>query len=333
MVGFVTVVVTLGLIAGALNFSKLPLVNSNVIRYADFQDAAGLASGDEVTVHGVDVGTVTGLSLVRWPKGPYVQVRFTVDSGVHLGSTTSATAKVLSPIGTEYMALTPSGAGSLSGDIPTSRTTVPYTLVGALTQLGEQISQYNTSQLAQSFEVGTQDLSATNAQETTAAFAGLAKVSQILGNQSTALATIITQGDDLATTLSQRSTQLFDLVGQGDQVLQVLEQRKAAINELLAATSTLGQQLTGILAGNRGQLSSLLSSLQTVSAVLAKDSSDISAALPVMAAFSKYAANSTGSGPFADASIPTLLLPASFLAQCHNASAYPSSNPIVGCRP
>ena len=41
--------------------------------------------------------------------GDRVQVTFTVPTGLRLGSTTSAAAKVLSPVGTEYMELTPRG--------------------------------------------------------------------------------------------------------------------------------------------------------------------------------------------------------------------------------
>ena len=68
--------------------------------------------------------------------GDKVKVTFAVQSGLHLGSTTSAAAKVLSPIGTEYMQLTPSGPGTLQGVIPESRTSVPYNLVTDLSGLG-----------------------------------------------------------------------------------------------------------------------------------------------------------------------------------------------------
>ena len=89
--------------------------------------------------------------------------------------------------------------------------------------------------------------------------------------------------------LSQRSQQLFDLFGQSNLVLTVLEQRRTAIRDLLSATSTLSQQITSILSVNRSQLTSLLQSLQSVSAILAKDSNDFGDAIPVLAAFSRYA--------------------------------------------
>lgn len=137
----------------------------------------------------------------------------------------------------------------------------------------------------------------------------------------------------LSGVLSQRSHQLFDLVGQSDLVLSVLEQRRAAIQQLLVSTSTLSQQITSILSVNRPQLTSLLQDLQAVSAVLAKDSNDFGAAIPVLAAFSRYAANASGSGAFVDVAVPTLLIPDNLIVQCSAPGAEPSPNPQVGCRP
>ena len=329
LLGLSTVVVVLALIAGSLEFSKLPLIHNTDAYSADFASAGGLVTTDLVTVRGVKVGAITGLKL----DGDQVKVSFEVQGGLALGSTTSAAAQVLSPIGTEYLELTPSGSGNLNGPIPVSRTTLPYTLVADLSDLGSEIQQYNIPELEHALETGSSDLAATSASETTAAFNGLARVSQILGSQSTALAAIVSQGAGLTSVLSQRSGQLFNLVGQADIVLQVLQQRQAAIKALLAATSSLSQELTSILSTNRGQLTSLLDNLQTVSAVLAQDSNDFGQAIPVLAAFSKYAANSTGSGAFADVSVPTLLVPDNVIEECSASGAFPSSNPQVGCRP
>ena len=100
--------------------------------------------------------------------GDKVQVTFAVQSGLHLGTTTSAAAKVLSPVGTEYMELLPSGPGIALRLIPESRTSVPYNLVTDLSGLGTEIQQYNIPELEKSLEVSSQDLNATPAKETTA---------------------------------------------------------------------------------------------------------------------------------------------------------------------
>jgi phospholipid/cholesterol/gamma-HCH transport system substrate-binding protein len=329
LTGLIGIVVTAVLIIGALEFPKLPLIHSNASYSADFASAGGLATGDIVTIDGVKVGSISGMAL----DGDKVRVTMTLESGLHIGSTTSAAAKVLSPVGTEYLELYPSGPGSLTSLIPESRTSVPYNLITDLSGLGAEIQQYNIPALEKSLEVGSQDLSSTPAKETTQAFAGLARISNVLGNEQSALATIVSQGADLSAVLSQRSQQLFDLFGQSNLVLTVLEQRRTAIRQLLTATSTLSQQITSILSVNRSQLTSLLQSLQSVTAILAKDSNDFGQAIPVLAAFSRYAANVTGSGPFADVSVPTLLIPDNVIARCASKSAFPSGNSEVGCHP
>jgi phospholipid/cholesterol/gamma-HCH transport system substrate-binding protein len=329
LTGLVGVTVTLVLVVGALEFPRLPLIHSNATYSAYFANAGGLVTGDIVTVDGVKVGAITDMAL----DGDKVKVTFSVQSGLQLGSTTSAAAKVLSPVGTEYMELDRSGSGSLSGVIPESRTTVPYNLVTDLSGLGSEIEQYNIPQLEKALDVGSQDLNGTSAAEMTQAFNGLARISNVIGDEGPALATIVTQGASLTAMLSQRSSQLFNLFGQANLVLSVLEQRAAAIRQLLSATSTLSAQITSILSVNRPELTTLLQSLQSVSAILAKDSNDFANAIPVLAAFSRYAANSSGSGAFADVSIPTLLIPDNVVKQCGSGSAFPSHNSLVGCRP
>jgi phospholipid/cholesterol/gamma-HCH transport system substrate-binding protein len=329
LTGLVGVTVTLVLVVGALEFPRLPLIHSNATYSAYFANAGGLVTGDIVTVDGVKVGAITDMAL----DGDKVKVTFSVQSGLQLGSTTSAAAKVLSPVGTEYMELDRSGSGSLSGVIPESRTTVPYNLVTDLSGLGSEIEQYNIPQLEKALDVGSQDLNGTSAAEMTQAFNGLARISNVIGDEGPALATIVTQGASLTAVLSQRSSQLFNLFGQANLVLSVLEQRAAAIRQLLSATSTLSAQITSILSVNRPELTTLLQSLQSVSAILAKDSNDFANAIPVLAAFSRYAANSSGSGAFADVSIPTLLIPDNVVKQCGSGAAFPSHNSLVGCRP
>jgi phospholipid/cholesterol/gamma-HCH transport system substrate-binding protein len=328
-VGLVSVVVIVVLIVGALNFSKLPLVNSTSTYEADMANASNLARGDFVTIYGVKVGQITHMAL----HGEVVEVAFTVHSGDALGATTTAAVQVLSPIGTEVLALTPEGPGHLRGAIPVSRTAVSTNLIGDLSELGQTISGYNIPDLERALDVTSQDLDATSRAEVTSAFDGLSRTSAILAGQQGALASILSQGAQLATVLSRRSSQLVDLVGQSNLVLKVLDERRAAIDELLVATTSLSHEISSILLTNQPQLSSFLDSLRTVSAVLAHESDNLGRALPVLAAFSRYTANSTGSGPFADAAVPTLLLPDNVFATCAKPGAYPSSNPEVGCRP
>lgn len=329
VVALVAVVVIVAVTFAALNLNRLPIFNHTNTYHADFPNAAGLVASDIVTVDGVRVGSVIRLEL----RGDHVDVTFTADSNIRLGAATTAAAKVQTPLGTEFLELSPAGPGRLTHAIPQSQVSVPFTLVGDLNQLAIQVEQYNIPQLEQALETSAATLNGTPSSLIAQSLSGLARFSTILANDKDQLSTIVSQGSQLSQVLNQRSAQLVDLVGQGNLVLQVLQQRETAIKQLLDGTAELSAEITSLLGTKNTELNTLLVNLNSVSGVLAKDSSSIQSALPLLAAFSRYAANITGSGPFADASVPTLLIPDNLVSQCAQPGAFPSANPQVGCRP
>jgi phospholipid/cholesterol/gamma-HCH transport system substrate-binding protein len=315
----------------SLNFSRLPLVSDQGSTYrADFVSSGGLHVGDVVTIAGVRVGHISTMAL----HGDHVRISFLV-RGVHIGPDTTVDAKVLSPVGQEYLEVNPSGTGRLkSGQvIPISQTTVPTNLIGDLSQLTAETEQYDISQLIRSMQVGSSVLNSTPASETAAALSGLARFSQVLANRQQELGTLVSQGAQLSRVLADRTGQIVSLVGQGDLVLQVLNDRRQVIQQLLQTTTGLSNTLSGILTNDGSALNSLLSNLNTVSALLAHDSTSIGNAMPLLAAFNKYAANVTGSGPFVDFTVPTLLVPDNVIAQCGALNQQAALPPALGCRP
>ena len=119
----------------AINFQRLPLVGAGKEYRAEFTDAAGLVSGEEVRVAGIKVGTVTGIKLGRGAPARVV-VTFTV-KGVDLGRRTSAGIEVKTLLGQHFLSVTPAGRGKLGsgGLIPLSRTTTPVNIVPAFQRL------------------------------------------------------------------------------------------------------------------------------------------------------------------------------------------------------
>lgn len=315
----------------SLNFSRLPLVSDQGTLYrADFADSGGLHVGDVVTVAGVRVGQISRLAL----HGDRVRISFRV-RGVRLGPDTTVGAKVLSPVGQEYMEVDPRGAGRLKSGmvIPLSQTSVPTNLIGDLSQLTAQTEQYNIAQMVRSMQVGSDVLSGTPAADTAAALSGLARFSQVLADRQQELGTLVSQGAQLSQVLADRTGQIVNLVGQGDLVLQVLNDRRQVILQLLQTTTGLSTTLSGLLTQDGGALNTLLANLRTVSGLLAHDSNSIGAAMPLLAAFNRYAANVAGSGPFVDFVLPTMLVPDNVIAQCAALNQQAPLPPALGCRP
>jgi phospholipid/cholesterol/gamma-HCH transport system substrate-binding protein len=325
-VAIVSAVVLAVLVVGAINFARLPLVNATATYRADFVNAGGLATGDSVTVAGVHVGTVTGMRLA----GTVVEVTFTVADGTALGKRTGAAARVLNPLGTEYLALLPAGGGRLGTGrpIPVQRTQVPYTLVSDLNQLATQTQQINVSQLEQAIEDTSQALSGTSSQQTAQALTSLATVAKAIGSQQSQLASLLDNAQQLAAVLNAHTSQLKDLLAQATTFLGVLQQRSSDITTLLRATQQLASQVDQLLSTNGANLTPLLADLQTVTGVLANDRSALQAAVPLFASFASYAANVTGQGPFGEFVLPTLLIPDNIIAQC---AAPGMINNVTGC--
>lgn len=306
----------------ALNFAKW--TESHYSAY--LQTAVGLQTGDVVTIAGVRVGSISGLSL----QDGMVKASFEIGSGYHLGSTTSATVKVLNPVGVEYIELSPSGPGKLSGPIPFDRTTVPQTLVSDLNTLASNTQQTNIAQLVKSLQVLTQTFSANTPAETGAALDGVAELSAVLAADQQNLENLINQSQQLTSLLNGQSSQIVQLLGQSSLLLQVLDQRKADLDNLLATTTQLTDQIDHIISTDRVQLDPLLANLKAVSAELASQADNVSEAIPLLAAFSRYSANVTGSGPYADFVAPSLVIPDDLVAQC---AAIGKLDPQRGCRP
>lgn len=312
----------------AINFAKLPFVSDHAGYGAAFPDAAGLAQGDPVSIAGVDVGNVTGLSL----SGSHVLVQFNMLDNVTIGTDSIVSAKVLTPLGQEYLDIRPAGKTVLAvgGTIPERQTRETQTIVSTIRTGGNILSNINIKQLETAMNDTSQDLEAIPKGQLHAMLTGLAQLSNVIGSRANELAQLVQNVTTISSTLSQHSGQLVDLIGQGDLVLQVFNQRHQAIDALLKETASLTSNLESLLSAHQAQFTPLLNDLNTVSQVLAKDGSDLEAAIPLLNAANHYLANVAGSGAFGDFVLPAALIPDNIIAQCSKPGAI---NAVTGCNP
>lgn len=173
---------------------------------AHFQYSGSLSGGDEVRIAGVSVGSVGTVRL----DGDKVVVEFTVDDDQRLGRLTEVEAKLLTPVGGHYLAVTPAGDGSL-GDtpIPRERTKTPYELTDVL----------------ESVVPITSNISGDVVRET------IREVNKAIDGEPEAVRKLLTQGTDLLGVVASQSDQL-------ERGMQVADEYAAAIaqdKQLLAA--------------------------------------------------------------------------------------------------
>lgn len=304
-----------------MNLGKMPFLHPKTTYHAQFANADGLKAGDDVRVEGVSVGSVEAVRV----EGDHVRVDFTVRAGLALGLQSRASIEMATVLGNLFLQVESAGPGRLhaGGTIPIGRTTVPYTVIDALGQVGGFGNGTDLPRLRESLQTLAGTVSGISAKDAKAALDGLGSVASTVGAQQRQIADLLHAADTVVTTLNQHSQPLVELLVQGDQFLKLLEQRRQVVSQLLRDTARLGSELSRLITTNQGQLAPLLANLDAVGGVLAKEKAQLQRAIDVFGQFSVNITNATGTGPWIDLLSPTVLVPDSVIASCgqHPATA------------
>ena len=302
------------LVLVSVNLDRLPFVNSTDTYYADFENADGLASGADVRVLGISVGTVESVQV----QGDHVHVEFTVRSGLRLGDTSGASIEVATVLGNLYLQIESAGRGVLAegATIPQQRTTVPYSLLGAFNAFGRFSRKTQLPVLRESLATLARTISGIAPKDVTAALHGLSDVAGTLAAKQGEISNVLTSANAIVRTLNRNSAGLVSVLVQGDQFLQLVQARHQLISQVLTDTARLGAQLQQSIGTDGAQLKPLLRNLDAVGAVLAREKSQLRRAVVNLGQFSVNITNATGSGPWIDLLSPTAVVPDDQIVGC-----------------
>jgi phospholipid/cholesterol/gamma-HCH transport system substrate-binding protein len=263
---------------------------------AVLEHTAGLRKGEDVQVHGVSVGRVTGVEL----SDKEVVVSFVVDDGIDLGSETSAEVKVSTLLGTHYLQVDPQGSGSLADDrIPMGRTSVPYNLQDVLEGGTENLGALDADVLADALTAMSETLSA-SAGDIGPALKGVARLSEVVTTRSSQVSQLLKSARSVSDQLSESSDDIVGLMEQTNLVVAEVTARREAIHRLLVETTGLSDALTAIVTQTREDLKPALQDINLALESLNKEDKALKRVLEVMAPAVRYVANATGNGPFVD---------------------------------
>jgi phospholipid/cholesterol/gamma-HCH transport system substrate-binding protein len=280
---------------------------ATALRYqALFSEAGGLASGNAVTLSGIKVGAVSGVTL----RNGDALVTFTVDAKYPLGSDTTAHIRTGSLLGERVVTLESAGDGTLhpSDVIPVSRTSSPYSLTEAVSDLTTNTAGTDTGTLNQSLDTLSDTIDQI-APELGPTFDGLTRLSQSLNSRNQTLGDLFKSASDVTGILSQRSQQVDSLILNANDLLGVLVHRREAIVALLANTSVVAKQLSGLVADNEKELAPTLEKLNSVNAMLEKNRDNIAKAIPGLAKFQITQGETVSNGFYYNAFVPNITLP------------------------
>jgi phospholipid/cholesterol/gamma-HCH transport system substrate-binding protein len=309
--------VIIAMLAVAFNAKRLPFIGNGPTYYADFTNASGLVTGEEVRIAGIKVGQVNSVTIV----GSHVRVGFSV-KGASFGPATGASIEIRSLLGEHYLALDPEGSGQMraGAEIPLQRTTTPFNVVPAFNELTTTIGQINTTSLARSFTTIAKSFGHTSP-EVHQTLRGLSRLSQTIASRDGQIHDLIAHTSNVTGTIASRDAQITSLIDSSNQVLRVLDQRRAVIHRLLVGASGLAHQLTGLVHDNASQLAPALKRLHDVVSLLHRDDKQIGSLLSETSPFARLFVNVVGTGGWFDS---TIKFPRG-IAACDNTPSDPVS--------
>ena len=302
VVGLLGIVVTLGVVLAALNYGKLPFVNSNREYSAYFAEAGGLLTGAAVQVSGFKAGEVTSIEL----DGPRVLVTFSVDEDIRLGNRTEAAIKTRSILGAKILELTPRGDGRQSGPIPLDRTTSPYQLPDALGDLTTTISGLDINRLSDSWKVLADEFADAPA-VLRVALQGVARFSRTVDGRDAQLRTLLSDANSVTAVLADRSEAIVRLLTDSNTLLAELAGQSRALDQISANIAAMSRQITGLIAENRRTLQPALDKLNELLTIVDHRKERIAQAIKGFNQYAMSSGESMSSGPFFKFYIANLL--------------------------
>jgi phospholipid/cholesterol/gamma-HCH transport system substrate-binding protein len=281
----------------AFNAQALPVIGGGATHQARFAEAGGLKPGNEVRVAGVKVGEVTGLELDRGT----VLVTFRA-KGVRIGQQSRAAIKVKTTLGQKFLAVDPLGADEIDGPIPLRRTSTPYDVNAAFSDLSDTIGEIDTDQLETSLDV-LSDTFEDTPKAVRESVSGLTDLSRVIAKRDDELARLLKATREVSGTLKGRNAEFARLLQDGSALLDELAARRQTVQALLDGTQRLGTQLTGLVRDNEEQLRPALARLDEVSRILQANQGKLEDSLRRLAPYYRTLASATGNGPWIDSYI------------------------------
>lgn len=307
LVGLIGTLLIVLVVVGAIRADSLPLLDGGRHVKVELREAGGLQPGDDVVVSGAKVGTVKALRL----RGNSVEADVLVkDSGLRLGRETRAKIVTITLLGQAALELVPAGEGELAEAIPKERTTSPYDVTSALSQLTTETSQIDVDQLASSLQQVASTFSDTPA-EVRPALEGVTRLSQVIARNDETLRSLLARANRVTSVLASRDTQVASLLRSGEDLLGQLTARRQVVESLLVDATRVSRAVRSAVRENTDALGPALDRLDDVVTILRRNRTEIDAALDGVRNYATAFGEAVSSGPYFDAYIQNLTAPAS----------------------
>ena len=247
---------------------------------AVFKDAAGIRSGDDVTVAGLDAGSIGAVRIVDG----MVEIELKVNSDVEMPADSDASIVVETLLGRKSVQLLAGGSDDMlaEGDtIPLERTTTPIE-IDDLNDASVSLLERSDAEALQQLMIEVTEVTKGKEQEIGTVIDGLADVTAALDSKKEELQRLIESMSTLSTTFASRDDEIVSLIDHYNVVLGNLADRKDDLTSLVVNTDEASHEVADLVKRNRPVLDSTLNALSEALEVVDAHQLDIAATIPYL---------------------------------------------------
>ncbi|MED5810830.1 MlaD family protein [Mycolicibacterium sp. 050232] len=326
-VGTVTIGVIAAVVSVIVGVGKMSFGETTY--RGEFAQAAQISSGDQVTVAGINVGTVGDVRLA----GDRVSVTFKVRKNIHLGGQTRAAIKLTTLLGRRYLELSPVDEGDLDRHtIPLANTAVPYDLQQTLADATTTFGDVDADLVAKSLTTMSDGLHGVP-EALPQALANVKALADIVAARRDQLGSLLKNIDAVTSLVRDQRADLGAMVIQGRDVLSELAGRSAAVHRLFDSATAMINTVSTIV-DDRPAIDSMIDGMQKLTKMIADNDASLRNLFQVMPVAFRNIANAGGSGPALDVNLPAGILVDSWMcAISQRAKQFDLAQYFTNCSP
>ena len=298
LVGIISLLAITAATTFAFFVDRIPALKQAYEVKAEFKDAAGLSTENQVRVAGIKVGTVADIEL----DGDRVVATIEIDNGIEIPSNAFAEIKLATLLGTKFVDIESKGGEPFleHGDvIPLEKTSIPYEIYQASNQ-GTDVLEELDGQALNDMLVQLTDLTRIAQDEVGAALEGLNDLGTGLVEKDEELRSLLSGSEELTALLADQGDELVRLIDASNEVLGSLARKREQLQSLLAVTRQMAGTVTAVLRENRGNLDSILDDLHNALVVLERNVEHLDVAFQYAGPSSRYFASIFTQGRWGD---------------------------------
>ena len=298
LIGIISILAIAAGTTFAFSINKIPALKSAFVITAEFKDAAGLVTENQVRVAGIKVGTVSKVELA----GDRVLVTMEIDTGTEIPKGAFAEIKLATILGTKFVDIEAKGGSPYMEDgdsIALEDTAIPYEIYQASNQGTNLLEELDGPALNEAL-VQLTKLVNTSKDELGEALAGLNELGAGLNDKEEEIRSLLANSNDLTALLADEGDEINDLIVSSDAVLSSLAQKREEIQSLLESTKLMSGQLAGVLRDNRSNVDGILNKLHKALVVLDRNVEHLDVALEYAGPSSRYFGSVFSQGRWGD---------------------------------